>query len=317
MMSFNHHSEKELTSTRSVTRGNAVFSSSNDGALKGHKHLSNSKSMHVKDNSAFHSADRKTKVLQFNAKNYNNSFLCKVTNIGEGNDAISCKSPLSNACQDGSQNNHATKQVENQFQFIASKSPYHSSNQAKEINQNFSHQHRRRPVYQRCNVDPTFSDSNNCASRLSDMNNPSYGGDPVECSSIGHSSNATSPVVTYPTKKNREVFREPPHQSMSSANPTIRPSSCVYLRPEQNIPDVFVASRRSTTFKPIVESSNGENQHGEKRRVKHIADDSNFSHVHNKSFKGNENASIGGNENDNEASISRDDIVVTMRSVNV
>ena len=70
--------------------------------------------------------------------------------------------------------------------------------------------------------------------------------------------------------------------------------SCVYLRPEQNIPEVF-ANPGSSVFKPIDEVLDGNN-----------------SDV-------NDNNDLAGNSNrsENTGAISRDDIVVTMRSVNV
>ena len=69
--------------------------------------------------------------------------------------------------------------------------------------------------------------------------------------------------------------------------------SCVYLRPEQNIPEVF-ANPGNSVFKPIDEV------------------DGNNSDV-------NDNNDLAGNSNRSETTgaISRDDIVVTMRSVNV
>ena len=63
--------------------------------------------------------------------------------------------------------------------------------------------------------------------------------------------------------------------------------SCVYLRPEQNIPEVF--ANPGTVFKPIDEVDNGSDVNDNNELV---------------------NRSEGG-------AISRDDIVVTMRSVNV
>ena len=71
---------------------------------------------------------------------------------------------------------------------------------------------------------------------------------------------------------------------------------CVYLRPEQNIPDVF-----STAFKPINESS----------LCKADDDDDNDSDHANEDLSSAEKTGSG------EQTISRDDIVVTMRSVNV
>lgn len=68
-------------------------------------------------------------------------------------------------------------------------------------------------------------------------------------------------------------------QTLSLSNKTAS-SSCVYLRPEQNIPEVF--GNPGTVFKPIDEVDNDINE----------------------------------NEK-NAGAISRDDIVVTMRSVNV
>ena len=70
---------------------------------------------------------------------------------------------------------------------------------------------------------------------------------------------------------------------------------CVYLRPEQNIPDVF-----STAFKPINENN-----------LRKADDDDNDSDHANDDLSSAEKAGSG------EQTISRDDIVVTMRSVNV
>ena len=68
--------------------------------------------------------------------------------------------------------------------------------------------------------------------------------------------------------------------------------SCVYLRPEQNIPEVF-ANPGNSVFKPIDEVDNNSDV--------------------------NDNNDLAGNSNRSETTgaISRDDIVVTMRSVNV
>lgn len=74
-------------------------------------------------------------------------------------------------------------------------------------------------------------------------------------------------------------------QSLDMKHPTSNGGGCVYLRPEQNIPEVFANS--GTIFKPIDEVDNGSDA----------------------------------NDNDvrshQEGTISRDDIVVTMHSVNV
>jgi hypothetical protein len=69
---------------------------------------------------------------------------------------------------------------------------------------------------------------------------------------------------------------------------------CVYLRPEQNIPDVF-----STAFKPINE--NNLNKSDEEHDQGRQGGDSN----------------PGDDLTSGDQTISRDDIVVTMRSVNV
>jgi hypothetical protein len=71
---------------------------------------------------------------------------------------------------------------------------------------------------------------------------------------------------------------------------------CVYLRPEQNIPDVF-----STAFKPINENNLS--------KVGDDDDDENDRQI------GESNP--GQDSGSSEQTISRDDIVVTMRSVNV
>ena len=189
--------------------------------------------------------------------------------------------------------------------------------------QHFSHQHRRRPVYQRCNTDPPFSDNNHhSTSKLADMKNSSKTNAMVAFSSVGSASNPTSPVISYLNKNNFESLGCPTSlNGISTDNAVIRPSSCVYLRPEQNIPDVFVASRRSTTFKPIVESSKVDNSNTEKRIEEHLSNGSHCYMLQNNNLDRN-----GSNNNvcnevqsriDHDASISRDDIVVTMRSVNV
>jgi len=72
---------------------------------------------------------------------------------------------------------------------------------------------------------------------------------------------------------------------------------CVYLRPEQNIPDVF-----STAFKPINENNMCKADDDDEDDDKPNGGDSN----------------TGENQNSGDpTTISRDDIVVTMRSVNV
>ena len=83
-----------------------------------------------------------------------------------------------------------------------------------------------------------------------------------------------------PTSRVYHPYQQLPGASLSLQTLNLN-KGCVYLRPEQNIPEVF--AHPGTVFKPIDEV---------------------------------ENAS---DVNDNVASdaISRDDIVVTMRSVNV
>ena len=70
---------------------------------------------------------------------------------------------------------------------------------------------------------------------------------------------------------------------------------CVYLRPEQNIPDVF-----STAFKPINENN-----------LSKVDDDDDDDDRKNGESNPDRDSGSG------EQTISRDDIVVTMRSVNV
>lgn len=79
------------------------------------------------------------------------------------------------------------------------------------------------------------------------------------------------------------------NKSVSQSTPSNGSNGCVYLRPEQNIPEVFADP--GTVFKPIDEIDNTSD------------------------VNDNENNMIGHSEN--PGAISRDDIVVTMRSVNV
>ena len=96
-------------------------------------------------------------------------------------------------------------------------------------------------------------------------------------------------IPVNPTTRLFHPYQHLPGASLSlqmlNSNKSSGNGSCVYLRPEQNIPEVF--ANPGTVFKPIDEVDNGSD----------VNDN-------------NENRSEGG-------AISRDDIVVTMRSVNV
>ena len=87
-----------------------------------------------------------------------------------------------------------------------------------------------------------------------------------------------------------------PHANSSSPRAAASSSSngCVYLRPEQNIPEVF--AHPGTVFKPIDEVDNASD------------------------INDNDGAGVGASSSSvlgHQSAISRDDIVVTMRSVNV
>ena len=172
-------------------------------------------------------------------------------------------------------------------------------------NGKFSHQNRRRPVYQRSNTEPESLEENFLSSVNPDLDslhiptNTSYPSKQI----------CKSPDTPFPTKS-----------ITGSSNNTI-PTGCVYLRPEQNIPDVFFASRNATTFKPIVELPKSE--HGnidDRKETKSVEQERSALVRHQKSI-GGENKSISTNEimpkHNQDISISRDDIVVTIRSVNV
>lgn len=172
-------------------------------------------------------------------------------------------------------------------------------------NGKFSHQNRRRPVYQRSNTEPESLEENFLSSinpNLDSLHIPTN-------TSYPSKQICKSPDTPFPTKS----------ITGSSNNPI--PTGCVYLRPEQNIPDVFFASRNATTFKPIVELPKSEHGNIDDRKDTKPVDQERSAIVRHQKLIGGENKSISTNEimpkNDQDISISRDDIVVTMRSVNV
>ena len=317
-----HHSQLGLTSTSFLARGNTVFSCTN-AAFKPHKQLCNGENRQGIDNMTVPIINTNTGTLQCCDNEQNKSSLIATIGIKNISYTLSNDSPMSNPHQNPPRAVQINKPSNQQTHLDALKTPNTVSYRHRESNQNFSHQHRRRPVYQRGNTDPQFMENNDSASQRQDKKNSCHPAVPIACSSVGSSANATSPVLTYSHKQVTEsVGLSSPLKNVPTATTTIRPSSCVYLRPEQNIPDVFVASRRSTTFKPIVEASKVENNKGEIRRESHLEENINSHHIQNSSFNvhGAKNKSCAKLElpnNNNDASISRDDIVVTMRSVNV
>ena len=201
-----------------------------------------------------------------------------------------------------------------------------SSDIFKDDRQTFSHQQRRRPVYFRGNAElqSAINNQSNCIRTPKKTSPPGNNLTPVEYSSAGYSSNVTSPVsATFSDGKTGGLqdAAVPSVNNISQDPSKVCPSSLVYLRPEQNIPDVFFASRRSATFKPIVEVSTKQNLGNEMRRDSRL-DDVSKAHVTESTSLDNiesSNASCSKMQAGivNDSAISRDDIVVTMRSVNV
>ena len=201
-----------------------------------------------------------------------------------------------------------------------------SSDIFKDDRQTFSHQQRRRPVYFRGNAElqSAINNQSNCI-RIPKKTSPAENNiTPVEYSSAGYSSNLTSPVsATFSDGKSGRLQDAgvPSVNNISQDPSKVCPSSLVYLRPEQNIPDVFFASRRSATFKPIVEVSTKQNVGNEMRRDSRLDDVSNAHATESTSLNNIESSNASCSEMhaniDNDSGISRDDIVVTMRSVNV
>ena len=192
--------------------------------------------------------------------------------------------------------------------------------------QTFSHQQRRRPVYFRGNAElqSAINIQSNCIRIPNKTSPPENNTTPVDYSSAEYSSNVTSPVSSTFSdgKTGRLQDAGVPSDSNISKDPSrVCPSSLVYLRPEQNIPDVFFASRRSATFKPIVEVSTKQNLGNEIRRDSRLDDVSKAHATVNTGLNNIESSNASCSEMhpsiDNDSGISRDDIVVTMRSVNV
>ena len=129
-----------------------------------------------------------------------------------------------------------------------------SSDIFKDDKQTFSHQQRRRPVYFRGNAElqSAINNQSNCIPKKKSP--PENNITAVDYSSAGYSSNLSSPVRSTFSDGKTGRLQDAGVQSVNniSQDPSkVCPSSLVYLRPEQNIPDVFFASRRSATFKEI------------------------------------------------------------------
>ena len=201
-----------------------------------------------------------------------------------------------------------------------------SSDIFKDDTQTFSHQQRRRPVYFRGNAElqSAINNQSNCIRIPEKTSPPENIITPTDHSSAGYSSNVTSPVSsTFSDGRTRRLQDAgvPSGNNISQDPSKVCPSSLVYLRPEQNIPDVFFASRRSATFKPIVEVSTKQNVGNEMRRDSRLGDVSKAHATESASVNNIESSNGSCSEMhpsiDNDSGISRDDIVVTMRSVNV
>ena len=303
------------SSTTTDTNGGTVFSP-NNGAFKPHMPLSTLENIQVINSHSIFMGNQKSELAKTEQRN---GTLQNKNEIDNNNLVFCNKSSLNVTGQLNSRNLGISEPCKEKTNSDAPNTQNISPGHTK---QNFSHQHRRRPVYQRSNTDPPLSDNtHHSTSKLADMKNSSKNNATVTPSSIGSSSNPTSPVISYLNNTNLESLGcLASLNGISTDNTAIRPSSCVYLRPEQNIPDVFFASRRSTTFKPIVEASKVENNNNRERRIEaRLAKDSYMLQNNNLDKNGSDNKVR--NEvhprTDNNASISRDDIVVTMRSVNV
>lgn len=192
-----------------------------------------------------------------------------------------------------------------------------NTGQSNKISSNgkFSHQNRRRPVYQRSNTEPesveeaTFPSMNQSLSSLSSIGNqPNFTPLGYDSSKMNDNTLCQNEHVS----KTFEASTPTNHPPGSTSN--VIPTGCVYLRPEQNIPDVFFASRKATTFKPIVDRS-GQEVTRDANVVNHgkcLSDqDSKMFDEERKTTNDMQSRC------DQDISISRDDIVVTMRSVNV
>ena len=182
-------------------------------------------------------------------------------------------------------------------------------------NGKFSHQNRRRPVYQRSNTEPesleeaTFPSMNQSFSSVSSIRNQTNF-TPLGCDSSKMNNNSL--CQNEQVCKTFEASTPTKHPPGSTSN--VIPAGCVYLRPEQNIPDVFFASRKATTFKPIVDRSGIEVT----RDVNVLNHGRCSSDQDSKMFDEEIKTSNDMQSRcDQDISISRDDIVVTMRSVNV
>merc|ERR1712150_3662 len=189
-------------------------------------------------------------------------------------------------------------------------------------NLNFSHQHRRRPVYQRSNTEPQLPDDNTSTSIHPEMKHFSSNNTGINSIPLGCDSAAPSHITSFPNKKVPDSLGvSSSYKNISGRSSNVIPTGCVYLRPEQNIPDVFFASRKATTFKPIVEVPKSGYDNRELRRETHSIEHNRSHIVQNDKLidaKSKNNCSSDVQPiTDNETSISRDDIVVTMRSVNV
>ena len=189
-------------------------------------------------------------------------------------------------------------------------------------NVTFSHQNRRRPVYQRSSTEPESFEDATPSSMNQSLTSLSSKGNSMNGTSSGYISSKSDKNVSCPIAQRGQLFGgSSPNKSSSVSNANVAPIGCVYLRPEQNIPDVFFASRKATTFKPIKEIPKTEHSNGELIKDARLVKD-----LRNAKEKSKKSIDLERNctsDNDvqttsgQDISISRDDIVVTMRSVNV
>ena len=182
----------------------------------------------------------------------------------------------------------------------------------------FSHQNRRRPLYQRSNTEPESFEEATLSSMNPSLTSLSSNGNLINGTSSGYISSKADINASCPIAQVGQLFGgSSPTKNSSGSHTNVVPIGCVYLRPEQNIPDVFFASRKATTFKPIEDIPKIEHSNNDSRLVKDLK---NAKDKSKKSIDVERNC-ISDNDvqptSDQDISISRDDIVVTMRSVNV
>ena len=313
-----HHSHSALATTSFQLKGPTSLSFTNV-AFKPNNHLRNVENMEIIKKHEVPVDNMNIGPKSHEKNQQNKSFLtAKTTNTKPSAFSPSLKSPLKITKVNPPRDTLTDKATNQQIHHEGFKAFNYNSHNTKEGNQNFSHLHRRRPVYQRGNTEAQFVEKIKPIPQEQAKENSHFSSVPTACSTLGSSARTSSSIATIASEStSASSLVKNGHMSMT----TVRPSGCVYLRPEQNIPEVFVASRRSTTFKPIVEAAKIESGKGEMASKLHLKEDGHSQHMNNSC----ENVNTVGNTNraklelpiNNNALISRDDIVVTMRSVNV